>query len=190
VTIKFRYDDIELPWVFEQPIDLIHSRICSGLAIRNWPKYLSESYRCLRPGGWVEAQEFYMEALSDDNSLPPDSAIIQWHEEYHKGSLLTGCNMRLPAQQIKSFMEAAGFVNVQTVEMKWPMSPWTWHEDEKLREAGLYMMDCTLKELRGMSLQVFTKLLQWKIEDMDALLARVKEEWLRNDVHAYWPLSV
>jgi hypothetical protein len=186
VTTKFRYDDINLPWVYEQPIDLVHSRICSGLAIRDWPKYLSESYRCLRPGGWVEAQEFYMEAKSDDDSFPPESAIIQWHEACNKGFSLAGCNVRVSAQDLESLMKEAGFVNIQMLEMKWPMSPW--NEDEKLREAGLYMMDSTLRELRGISLEVLTKIQGWKIEDMDLLLAKVKKEWFREDIHGYWPL--
>lgn len=186
MTLKFRYDNIELPWVYEQPIDLVHSRICSGLAIRDWPKYLSESYRCLRAGGWVEAQEFYLEARSDDDSFPPDSAIVQWHEECRKGFLLAGCNMRISAADLKGYMEEAGFVNVQTVEMKWPMSDWS--DDPKLREAGFWMKVSTLGDLRGMSSEVFLRYLGWTTGDLDDLLARVKEEWQSEDIHGYWPL--
>ena len=34
-----------------------------------------------------------MEAKSDDDSSPPDSAIIQWHEACNKGFSLAGCNV-------------------------------------------------------------------------------------------------
>jgi hypothetical protein len=183
---QFRIDDIDLPRVFEKPIDLIHSRLCSGMAIRDWPKYLSESYRCLRPGGWVEAQEFYMEAKSDDDSFPPNSAIVQWHDTLNEGMLRGGCNMRISSQQIKQYMEAAGFVNVQTVDLKWPMSPWS--SDPKLKEAGAYAMMSAIGDLSGISLAVFTRMLGWDVADLELLLAKVEKEWHEEDIHGYWPL--
>jgi len=181
---------MDKPWVYQQPIDLVHSRLCSGLAIRNWPNYLSEAYRCLKPGGWVEAQEFVFDAKSDDSSFPPGSAIIQWHETGNKGSLIGGCDMRISGQQIKSYMEAAGFVNVQIIEMKWPMSPWS--DDPKLRDAGQWLKSAMMKseggDLAGTSLAIFTRYLGWTIEELEALLAKVEKEWQRDDIHGYWPL--
>jgi hypothetical protein len=186
MTSKFRIDDFDKPWGFEQPIDLVHSRICSGIAIRNWPNYLSESYRCLRPGGWVEAQEFYNKPMSDNDSFPPDSAVIRWHDLSQKGMLLGGCDMRISSQQIKSYMEEAGFVNVQTINMKLPMSPWS--KNPKLKVAGRYVMIGMLGDLFGISLKVFTQLLGWKIEDLEVFLREVEKEWKREDIHGYWPL--
>lgn len=186
MATKFRVDDLENPWVFEQPFDLVHSRICSGVAIRNWPQYLSESYRCLRPGGWVEAQEFYMKPQSDNDSFPLDSMIIRWVNELYKGMLLGGCDMRISSQQIKSYMEAAGFVNVQVIDLKWPMAPWS--KDPKLREAGQLMKISMLSDLHGMSLAAFTRFLGWKVQDLEALLRQVEHEWQRKDIHGYWPL--
>jgi hypothetical protein len=83
-------------------------------------------------------------------------------------------------------MEAGGFVNVQTIDMKLPMSPWS--KDPKLREAGLYMMAGLLGDLHGISLKVFTQLLGWKIKDLEVLLRNVEKEWRREDIHGYWPL--
>jgi len=185
-NVEFRIDDIDLPWVFEKPIDLIHSCICSGIAIRDWPRYLSESYRCLRPGGWVEAQEFYSEAKSDDDSFPPDSAIVQWHDKFYEAMLLGGGNVRVTSQELKQYMEDAGFVNVQTVDLKWPMSPWS--SDPKLKEAGEFVKMSITGNVSGLSLAVFTRLLGWSIDELEALLAKVEEEWEREDIHGYWPL--
>lgn len=157
--VKFRIDDLEHPWVFEKPLDLVHSRLCSGNAIRSWPKYLAESLRSLRPGGWVEAQEFDLAPQSDDDSFPPESAIIQWHDAFHEGMLKGGCEMRCSSQQLKEEMEKAGFVNVQSVDLKLPMSPW--NEDPKLKDAGAFAMTSMMDDMSGMSMAVFTRLLGW-----------------------------
>lgn len=157
-----------------------------GNAIRDWSRYLSEAYRCLRPGGWVEAQEFDLNPLSDDDSFPPNSMILKWHEEFHKGMLLGGCNMRGSAQEVKQHMEDAGFVNVGVVEMKLPMSPW--NQDKKSKEAGGFAMLSMMEDLSGMSLAVFTRLLGWDPLELEIFLAHVKREWKNKTIHGYWPL--
>jgi Methyltransferase domain len=186
MTSKFRIDDLELPWTFEQPLDLVHSRVCSGLAIKDWPKYLSESYRCLRPGGWVEAQEFSMRLASDDDSFPPNSAILGWHEIASRGMLLGGSDMTISSQQIKSYMQDAGFVNVQVIDMKLPISGWS--NDPKLKEAGMIMKESMLSDIHGLSSKIFIEFLEWTVEELDTFLEQVHEEWQRDDIHAYWPV--
>jgi len=185
-NVEFLIDDIEKPWVFEVPYDLVHSRLCSGNAIRSWPRYLSEAYRTLRPGGWVEAQEFDLLPLSDDNSFPPNSAILQWHENFHAGMLKGGCNMHVSASEISDYIEAAGFVNIGVKEVKLPMSPWS--SDKKLKEAGAFCMLSMMDDLSGMSLAVFTRLLGWNMLELELFLAQVRKEWKMQSIHGYWPL--
>jgi hypothetical protein len=124
--------------------------------------------------------------MSDDDSFPPDSAIVQWHDKFYEGMLLGGGNVRISSRELKRYMEDAGFVNVQTVDLKWPMSPWS--EDPKLKEAGEFVKMSIMDNMSGMSLAVFTRLLGWSIADLEALLARVAEEFEREDIHGYWPL--
>jgi len=186
-NVEFRVDDFEKPWVFETPLDLVHSRLCMGNAIRDWKYYLSESYRCLKPGGWVEAQEFDLNPSTDDNSFPLDSAIIKWHNLFHEGMLKGGCNMHGSSQELKQKMEEAGFVNVQTVNMKLPMSPWN-KTNRRLREAGGFAMMSMMNDLTGMSLAVFTRLLGWDPVELEVFLAYVKKEWKQGSIHGYWPL--
>jgi hypothetical protein len=157
-----------------------------GNAIRDWKRYLSESYRCLKPGGWVEAQEFDLNPQSDDDSFPPNSMILQWHEQFHKGMLVGGCNMRGSAKELKAHMEEARFVNVETVEMKLPMSPWS--TEQKLKEAGGFTMLSMMDDLSGMSLAVFTRLLGWDTLELEVFLAHVRKEWKSKHIHGYWPL--
>ena len=96
--------------------------------------------------------------------------------------------MRVSAKEIKEHMQAAGFVDVQTVEWKWPMSPWSFKADRKLAEAGFYAMMSMTADLEGLSQHIFTKMLGWDIMDLKNLIVKVDEEWHREDIHGYWPL--
>lgn len=143
--MQFRIDDIEKPWVFEAPFDLVHSRVCSGNAIRDWPKYLSEAYRTLRPGGWVEAQEFNLKVRTDDDSLPKDSFIQKWHDCFHEGMMLAGCNLSRSSQDIKGFMEDVGFINVTVIDLKLPISPVS--PDRSHTSLAISLKRCWLRDI-------------------------------------------
>jgi ubiquinone/menaquinone biosynthesis C-methylase UbiE len=186
-NVEFRIDDIEKPWVFpDGTFDLVHDRLCSGVAIKNWPGYLAEAYRTTKPGGWCEAQEFEMVALCDDGSVPADGAIVQWHELFAKGAMMAGIDMRINASKLEGMFKEAGFVNVKKVEFKLPVGPWA--KDPKLREAGLLTLGGLLEGISGLSIAVFTKLLGWSPDELEVLLAKVRNEWQKRGVHQYWPM--
>jgi ubiquinone/menaquinone biosynthesis C-methylase UbiE len=73
----------------EESTDLVHSRSSSiklstntrlvhgGLTESQWPIYMKEVYRILKPGmGWIQCAEMSPPfAHSDNGNLPPDSAL-------------------------------------------------------------------------------------------------------------------
>lgn len=185
-TLQFRVDDLEQPWVYETPFDLIHSRLCGGNAIKDWPKYLAEAYTHLKPGGWVEGQEFYMDVFTDDNTLPKNSKIKEWHDLSVQGAAMVGCPCRVDSKTMKSYFEDAGFINVHVTDYKWPIGPWP--ADKRLKEAGALAMVSMLEELTGLSVAVFTRLLGWSIEELEVFLIDVKKEWKMKGIHGYWPM--
>ena len=100
--------------------------------------------------------------------------------------LAGGCNTRITFQEIKRFVEEAGFVNVQVVERKLPMGPWC--SDRKLREAGRLAMTSIMEDLGGMSMAVFTRHLHWERDRLEVFLAGVRNEYNERSIHGYWPL--
>lgn len=94
--------------------------------------------------------------------------------------------MHLTATQLKEIFEAAGFVDVTAITYKWPMSPWP--EDSRQREAGAAMMLSMLEDIEGISVGTFTRFLGYDMETLREFLEKVKKEWVRQDVHGYWPL--
>ncbi|KAN0095936.1 S-adenosyl-L-methionine-dependent methyltransferase [Hyaloscypha variabilis] len=183
------HDCTEYPWTFpENSIDLVHTRITNGFAVRDWKAFYDESYKTIKPGGWIESQEFDLMAFSDDKTLPSDSAVVKWCKLMNEGGLKAGFDLRLTSETLRAAMEEAGFKEITVLEFKLPIG--LWPADPRLREAGKFGLAAMLQGLQGISLATFTRLLGWQVEEMEVLLAQVRSEWRRRRVHSYWPIFV
>ncbi len=157
------------------------------LARPGWITYsLLYLNRVIIPGGYVESQEFDLITLSDDGTLPANSAIEQWCSLLVSGALLGGINLRLKAGELETAMKEAGFVEVTIKELKLPVG--VWPADKRLRESGKFALASMIAGLHGISLAIFTRFLKWDVEEMDVLLERVRNEWKIRAIHSYWPM--
>jgi hypothetical protein len=134
----------------------------------------------------MESQEFDLVTLSDDNTLPPNSAIEQWCSLLASGALSGGIQLRLKPTELEAAMKEAGFVDVTVKEFKLPIG--LWPVEPGLREAGKFALGSMLAGLHGISLAIFTRFLKWDVEEMEVLLERVRNEWKLRAVHSYWPV--
>jgi len=134
----------------------------------------------------MESQEFDLITPSDDNSLPPNSAIEQWCSLLASGALSGGINLRLKPAELETAMKEAGFVDITVLEFKLPIG--LWPVDPKLREAGKFALGSMLAGLHGISVAIFTRFLKWDVEEMELLLERVRGECKLRAVHCYWPM--
>jgi hypothetical protein len=145
-------------------------------------------YRCLRPGGWAEVKDMDFHPHSDDDSLPADSAIANWHHQIDAGSKLgvQRVNVRLSALDLVCSFEKAGFVNVTIMNFKLPIG--TWPKDQKMKERGVWQRQIIEKGLEAYSMAVLTRLLKWDQAQIQILLSRVRKELKNTSYHWYWPL--
>ena len=67
-NLSFEIADSDDEWTFRQRFDLVHCRIMNDFTLKSWPHCFGQAFRSLRPGGWVECQEFDHNRRSDDNS--------------------------------------------------------------------------------------------------------------------------
>lgn len=142
--------------------------------------------RCLLPGGWTEIKDIDFVALSDDDTLPQDSAIVKWHNKLAEGAALGNLNLRASSSELVGRFVAAGFINISVKEFKIPIGPWV--KAKALKEIGLFQRLVLGDGLEGFSLAIFTRLLKWSKVSVDELLAEVKAELHNRDYHWYWPL--
>ena len=186
---SFEISNLEDPWTYaDNRFDLVHTRIMNGFSLRSWPKFYAEAFRALKPGGWVENQEFDLAVTSDDNTIPEDSKFQQWLGYFEEGLQKVGLTGRCFPDQILQNMKDAGFVNTRVLRFKGPIGPWP--KDKSLREGGLYNLVAMLEGIDGLSMRAFCEFLGWKENEVQVFNAHVKKELKNRRIHHFWPTFV
>ncbi|KAH8898842.1 S-adenosyl-L-methionine-dependent methyltransferase [Thozetella sp. PMI_491] len=165
-NVKFIIDDVEDDWMHGKDWDLVHLR-CLNPWLKDQAKVLASAFDNMRPGGWIEVQEFDGRVHSDDGTVTPDTALKRFFDLIPKAMANFGMNFNA-GEAMKEPLEAAGFVNVNLRVIKVPFGPWA--KDKTLRLVGIYcqtvMSDLvnamtakpfrTLKELNEVELQLLS----------------------------------
>ena len=96
----------------------MHIRFLFG-SIKDWDGLFCEAYRVCRPGGWFESYEATPEIKSDDCVLPETSALYEWGRFFVEGGKKLGRSFTVVPDDVqRKAMEAAGFVDIQTKNVK------------------------------------------------------------------------
>ena len=155
-------------------------------SIHNWAAYFKQAYKHIKPGGYVEAQEMSVDIMTDDKSFPEHSYIKEWCDLLESGVLNTGYSIRLTPDELRHWIEDAGFVDVTVKSYKLPIG--LWPADEKLREVGKAQLLATLEGVHGLTLALWTRALNRSVEELEVFLAKLRAEFKQRSVHSYWPL--
>ncbi len=111
---QFYVDDFESEWTFgpEEAFDFIHARTIRG-CVGNFPLLYRRIYNNLKPGGWVEVQEYesYIACDNDPNNEKIPN-ITKWVAILNEASAKFGKPISIARQQ-KQYMADAGFHDVQ-----------------------------------------------------------------------------
>ncbi|CUS09613.1 unnamed protein product [Tuber aestivum] len=186
-NLRFEIDDAESDWAYRlSSFDYIHTRYMIG-SVLDWPKLLRQAYDFSKPGGYVELQEINCEVYSDDNTLPPNSAVEKWTLLMADAARKNKRPMDI-CRELQPMLEEAGFINVSREVYKLPSGPWA--KDSKLKEIGAFNLVNLLEGLEGLSLALFTRVLGWSAEEVMAFLPSVRQEVQRKDVHLIWDIYV
>ncbi|KAB5559590.1 S-adenosyl-L-methionine-dependent methyltransferase [Coniochaeta sp. 2T2.1] len=178
---RFEVDDAEDVWVFNDKFDYIHSRYMVA-AFSDWPAVFRSCYGNLSPGGWAEFQEYYVEFQSVDDSLA-GTALERWNKLIMQAVEKTGRHPRCAAK-FRSQMVAAGFADV--VERKFALPGNAWAKGEREKMLGLMQMTNMLDGLHGMTMQLFTRILGWSVEQVEVFLVNVRNDVRNKDIHFYY----
>jgi hypothetical protein len=143
-NVKFEVDDVESAWAYSEPFDYIFCRyLCT--AINDWPGLVKSTFelvnhlnygtyprsyanvditsRNVKPGGWVEFQDFNLKYYSDDDTLKDDSDTSKWVDILLDASRKNGREPN-PGPLLEGWVKDAGFTNIQHEKVKLPIGPW------------------------------------------------------------------
>lgn len=182
-NLKFEVDDAEDEWLYDSgaQFDFIHFGNLGG-SISDWPKLVSQAYRHLRPGGWLEIQEDHGWITSDDNTLRPDSALVKWQAALMKATDQHGKNM-LVAPKHKQLLKDTGFTEVVDDVYKVPCN--TWPKSPNMKEIGRYFLQVMLNGIEAYSMALFTRVLKWSSEESAVLIAKARNDIRDPKIHSY-----
>ncbi|CUS13388.1 unnamed protein product [Tuber aestivum] len=181
-NLVYEIDDAESEWTYKRDsFDLVHTRFLTG-AFADWPKFTERSFRALKPGGWIECQEIESRILSDDGTLPPDSALAKWSQLLIEAAETYGRSV-MAAAKLADWMEDAGYVNVTNRCFKIPNNAWP--KNPKMKEVGMYQMVNFLDGLQALTMALFTRALRWTAAEVESFLVEVRKDIKNKHIHSY-----
>ncbi|EKG20592.1 Methyltransferase type 11 [Macrophomina phaseolina MS6] len=181
---QFYIDDLESDWVYDDEddkFDFIHGRGLAG-SIGDWAKLYAQAYANLKPGGWIEVQEYEGRLASDDGSLERAPFLKRWEAVMDEASSKFGKRFDVAEQQ-KRFLEDAGFVDVRDDVYKVPIG--TWPKDLKLKELGRFQREQMVLCVEPFTLALLTRVLCWSNVETQALMNGVQKELRDSSLHNY-----
>ena len=139
-------------------------------------------YRHCKPGGFLEVQELDPALKSDDGT----DELSKYHHEYIELICKASKKYGKPVPShtdFKTWLEEAGFVDVEERFYKIPVS--SWPKDKKLKEIGKYQCLNYTEGLEGISIGLFTRVLNWQPMEFSVFLARIRAELKDKNIHCY-----
>ncbi|KAL7270647.1 hypothetical protein RUND412_006641 [Rhizina undulata] len=183
-NVIFEVDDIEDTWEYrDNSFDFIHIRHMAGF-IYDWSRLYQQAFKALKPGGWIEVQDYSKLFSCDDGSLSEDNYLVEWESTWELAAESLGMKKYsgIAPTNAKSLLDA-GCVQVGGKVVKLPIGRWPKGEHEK--EVGMYWQQHMLDAAEGVTLALFTRVLGWDKEKVDKFLEGVYKDLKNPKYHVY-----
>ncbi|KAF6814098.1 methyltransferase domain-containing protein [Colletotrichum plurivorum] len=188
-NVRFVVDDAEADWVWPPgSLDFVHARhMC--MAIKDWPRLLSQAREALRPGGWIELQELRFHLQCDDGTMPgPDGyGYGKFIDLCMEGFRTFGINP-LMMERNAELLRSSGFENV--VKKVWKVPIGVWPRDPKLKTIGLYNRSMLVDALQAVSMAPLTRGMKWSASEVELFLIDVRKSLMNTSIHSYLTFHV
>ncbi|KAK4165252.1 S-adenosyl-L-methionine-dependent methyltransferase [Cladorrhinum sp. PSN259] len=183
-NVEFIVDDIEDEWVHDNNWDFAHFRVVNIL-LKDNDRVLTKVLENLKPGGWVEIQEIYPWAYSDDDSLPADYAPNRFYsltEKVLKDHY--GFDIKILDNLVER-LTRLGFVNAERKVYHMPLGEWP--RNRHLRVLGGCLREVFFDLLAAMAAKPFIEA-GYEREEIEELVNETKAALNNRRFHAYVPI--
>lgn len=121
-NVRFEVDDFESRWAFSAPFDFIFARAMT-CAVDDWPRLVGQAFSNVKPGGWVEFQDYNFDFYSEDGSFSLQSDVANFMQLLTRAARQAG-KEPCPGPRLEQWVKDAGFTNVVHQRIKLPVGPW------------------------------------------------------------------
>ncbi|KAI6775890.1 hypothetical protein HG530_002648 [Fusarium avenaceum] len=189
----FFVDDIEheAGWTYpEGTFDYIHIRHAVH-SLKDRELVWDRIWKHLKPGGYVEVQEFHHTAVCDDSSCDGPYAWRDFTSYLRDGMAALGSDID-GITHVERELYEAGFENITTKNYKCPVGPWA--KKPRLQECGHVMRDIVMWGLVGLSRRPFRDGLGWTLIQIEMFLVEVRKALMEQvnglpKYHTYFPFT-
>lgn len=110
---RFHVDDYEDEWTYrdDEKFDYVHGRALSGTSA-DWARFYQQAKSNIKPGGYMEMQEYEAWIFSDDDSCDRAPWTMEWVEKLDGASKRFGKQINV-AKHHRQWMIEAGFEDVK-----------------------------------------------------------------------------
>lgn len=126
-----------------------------------------------------------MAFLSDDDTLPADSALVRFGELLRGAGAKFGRNF-VVASELKDLMVDVGFEDVTLSKYKWPLG--TWPKDTHFKEIGMFSHENAMMAADGLAMAPLTRAYEWTRDEIEVFLVDVRKDLKNRAYHAYVPM--
>ncbi|KAL1974704.1 hypothetical protein VTN31DRAFT_4908 [Thermomyces dupontii] len=186
-NVKFLVDDIESEWTYgNDPFDFIHARFLAA-SIKDFKKLLERCYRSVKPGGWVEFQDWNSHPYSNDGST--EGTWLKQYQELVIDAFEKAGYEANPGPKLEEWFRDAGFKNIRVKKFVVPYG--TWPKDRHFKDIGAWnRMQAEAKGFEGTAMAVLTRYEDWKPEEVRVLCSQAREDGKKRDIHMLFDFYV
>ncbi|KAJ2898977.1 uncharacterized protein MKZ38_003546 [Zalerion maritima] len=184
---KFELDNCEQEWTYpDNSLDYIHIRGLVG-CVQDWPRLYAQCLRCLKPGGWIEQQEFQLPIASYDGTLPDDCVWHAWGKVFYEAGGKTARTFEV-TKSWEKWLKEAGFPGpIAEEEVALPIGAWA--KEKRWKDVGAFNRLSLEQGLEGFAMFLCTQVLGWKPEEVAVLCAQVRQALKDKSLHAYYVMK-
>lgn len=191
VNATFVIDDVESSWPYPHGhFDYIHCRQ-GALAIRDWSKLCKQSFTHIKPGGWIELQEFHylpMSATKGTAVKPTHPMATYWNLI---NDALSTIGIRFEdgnGNRLADELRSAGFQGVTDKVIHVPIGAWP--RDASQKALGKSFREAFVGGLQACALGPLSRCLQWDRNRVELLLMSVRRAYNDDSQMIYYPFHV
>ncbi len=174
LNVFFEIDDAEEEggWTWpDNEFDLVHFRHMAG-AFSNWSNMYQETFRSLKPGGWIEIVDFDDHNKSLLRFFGDDSDVALLLRTINECAQRSG-KPRGSAHLQPDVLARAGFVDITVTEKLIPLG--TWPEIKEEKNLGKHFLVAQLCGIESFCLRPLTEQLGWDVEKVRKLCDSVTQ---------------